>query len=584
MSKLALCIITKGDEELSSLKQAVDSVVDYVDQVVITTNSNKVDKTKDWCKTSGYTYSHLPWSKDFSKQRNYNFSLVNNDIEWILWLDSDDEFVNPQHIPRIIQNAINAKVHAVFLTYWYGCLFKDGKASLDNLLDVEISQNRERFLKKGSITWKSRLHETPVPVEGIDYKYLLYKHSQENDFAILHKGAHWQSNNLAKMERNKELLELQLEDEKENLDPRTMLYLMKIYIMLGEQEWKKCIELGNQYLDKSGWDAERCEAATIMGRAYGKFQDHQSAIEIIHVALTNYPYLPTTYFRLSEAYFNNGQYRLAKHWHDVGLTIPLPKDTAMDNIFEMKQMAVFMGKQLAFQNKDLEKAQDFAHKLYKLDPSPNNESEWNYLRELNALNQNCERADKLIQYLESIDEEKAAYNVLTSLPQAISEQPFAHLLRKRLMPPRKWAHNEICYFASFGGKHFEEWGFSNLETGIGGSETAVLRLSIEWAKKGYHVTVYGDPGEQKGRYEIASGSVTLLPWYYFNHKDNFNVFIQWRSSSMAGKIACKSFLVDLHDMYNPMDINNKVDKIMVKSEYHKNLGGGDKYKVVSNGI
>lgn len=585
MAKLALCIITKGDEELKHLKKAVASVGKYANQVVITTNSNKVKETKQWCLDNNYTYTHLPWNKNFSEQRNYNFNQTNNDIDWILWLDSDDEFIEPDFIPEIIARADQANVHGVFLDYWYGCLFKDGKPSLENLLDVEITQKRERFLRKGFVTWKSRLHETPVPVDGLDYKYQSYPYSEdENPFAVLHKGAHWQSDNLSKMARNRELLELQLIDEGENPDPRTLLYLMKIYIMQGEEEWQKCLDYGNKYLELSGWDAERCEAATIMGRAFGKLDDHQAATEIIHTAIVNYPYLPTTYFRLAEAYINAGNYRLAKHWYDIGLNMELPKSDNITNIYEMKQMAATVGYRLAFQQKDLKKAATLMKRVYELDPNENNKEQMEYVRELATLDQNCERADKLLRYLIEIDEEKAAYGIIEALPHAISDQPFARQLRRQVTPPRKWAKDEICYYASFNNKHFEEWGFANLEEGIGGSETAVLQLSLQWAKKGYHVTIYGDPGGQRGKYQVGKGSVTILPWYFFNPRDHFNVFIQWRASFLAGRLVCKKFLVDLHDVFFKEDVSTLVDSVLVKSKYHKNMGKSSKYKVISNGI
>jgi hypothetical protein len=124
-----------------------------------------------------------------------------------------------------------------------------------------------------------------------------------------------------------------------------------------------------------------------------------------------------------------------------------------------------------------------------------------------------------------------------------------------------------------------------LKSGIGGSETAVIRLSEEWAKKGYNVVVYGDPKEP-----VEINGVTYLPWYYFNKRDRFNIFIQWRATHLAGKIHAKMFLSDMHDVYADVthkDNIDKLDKFMCKSIYHREFGKDfpvTKVEVISNGI
>jgi hypothetical protein len=85
--------------------------------------------------------------------------------------------------------------------------------------------------------------------------------------------------------------------------------------------------------------------------------------------------------------------------------------------------------------------------------------------------------------------------------------------------------------------------------------------------------------------------VNYLPWYEFNRKDSFNIFIQWRNWAYAGKVKCRKFYVDLHDIYNSVDFRQSeldfIDKIFVKSKYHRNLAPtipDNKFIIVSNGI
>jgi hypothetical protein len=82
-----------------------------------------------------------------------------------------------------------------------------------------------------------------------------------------------------------------------------------------------------------------------------------------------------------------------------------------------------------------------------------------------------------------------------------------------------------------------------------------------------------------------------LPYYYFNIKDEFNIFIQWRAGTLAGKVKAKKFFIDLHDIFHPSnyppELVKHVDKIMVKSRYHRDLAPdipNEKLVIISNGI
>jgi hypothetical protein len=162
------------------------------------------------------------------------------------------------------------------------------------------------------------------------------------------------------------------------------------------------------------------------------------------------------------------------------------------------------------------------------------------------------------------------------------------LLYKNILPPRTWGKKEIAYFASFGGGHFEKWGPKSLETGIGGSETAVLELAKEWAKDGYKVTVFNDCGDEEGEHD----GVKFVPYYKFNWNDNFNILILWRNPGLLdGEIKAKKIYMDLHDVASQTDWTpermEKVDKVFFKSKYHRNNLPDlpqEKAIIVSNGI
>jgi len=171
------------------------------------------------------------------------------------------------------------------------------------------------------------------------------------------------------------------------------------------------------------------------------------------------------------------------------------------------------------------------------------------------------------------------------MPENMRNLPFAWHMFNKHKNPRIWDSNEICYYATFGQAHFEKWGPESLKKGLGGSETAVIRLAKEWAKLGWKVTVYCDCGKEEGEHD----GVTYLPYFKFNHRDSFNIFINWRSTHLAGKIKAKKFVVDLHDLMAEDMVKNfdRYDKLFVKSEFHRSLAlnvPDEKVMVVSNGI
>ena len=587
---LSLCLITKGDEELKSVKIAVGSLIAYVDSVYITTNSDKYSKTKDWCDSNKkIEHSHLPWDKDFSKQRNFNFSQVRSDTDFILWADSDDFVVNASLIREVAQKVLSHGHDTVFFPYWYGAKF-NGKPSIDTLEEVEITHNRERLIRPGSIVWQKRIHETPVPLDPERYIYSKVNY-EEYPIAWLHLGADRDlppEKMKARIERNEELLRLELAEEGADRDPRTVLYLMKI---LCENEDKdvllECINLGDEYLNKSGWDQERAVCYQIMSKCAGILGKHESAKELLLGAISEYPEDPLSYFYLARACFNLKDYRAMKHWMGVGFSIdPTENNTGMNNILELKVISAELMFQYNYHAKrDVRAAHKAAEILAGLVPSKQNFFNESFTYNQAELDRASEHAHKLMDYCVDIQREGIIPQIVKILPEEMQKLPFALKYFYKYSSPRVWGTKEICYFANFGGNHFEKWDGNSLKKGIGGSETAVIRLSEEWVKAGFKVTVYGDP-------ELACviNDVSYLPWYAFNRKDKFNIFIQWRDSSLAKKISAKKFMVDLHDVFDGSTHKQRIDQIdrlMVKSNYHKDFAVGipsEKVKVVSNGI
>jgi len=151
---------------------------------------------------------------------------------------------------------------------------------------------------------------------------------------------------------------------------------------------------------------------------------------------------------------------------------------------------------------------------------------------------------------------------------------------------RIWENKTITYYT---GNSRIYWSANDIETkGLWGSETAVINLAQQWQKMGYKVTVYGNCEE--GEFD----GVKYLQHSKCNFNDIFNIMILWRSYGLQclSYVKARQIIVDLHDELSQnydaiLQFWSKVDKIMVKSQYHKSLFSSDlhdKLEIVQNGV
>lgn len=108
------------------------------------------------------------------------------------------------------------------------------------------------------------------------------------------------------------------------------------------------------------------------------------------------------------------------------------------------------------------------------------------------------------------------------------------------------------YCHEYGQEWWEHWGPSSLETGLGGSEEAVVFLARELQKLGYWVEVYGDPSPQdiSTLDQADEDIVRWYPHYAYDVDDRgVDMFVAWRYhiSLAMGQAAWKKFLW-MHDL------------------------------------
>lgn len=146
-----------------------------------------------------------------------------------------------------------------------------------------------------------------------------------------------------------------------------------------------------------------------------------------------------------------------------------------------------------------------------------------------------------------------------------------------------WPDRSIAYVC---GETVESWSPENIKNGIGGSETAVIKLSKYWASKGYKVTVFCSCEETK----VYDG-VSYRHMREFTPNDVFDILILWRDISMLSfmKPIANKVYGDMHDLFRPNSITvtniQNVTKVCCKSKFHASLiqNAEDKVCHVSNG-
>lgn len=567
MSKLALNMIVKDDSEADILDRCLSSIASYVDGIFITITNKPDKRLKKVIKKYGGRISYFKWTKDFAEARNFAKKQIPQDYKYMMWLDADDVVVGAEHIPNIVKIMEEQGLTAVYFDYNYEIDPDTGK--------VNIVHPRERIILKDAYDWVGSLHETLIPNRKTENAY--YKNVKINHYPL-------PSAEGKNMLRNLEILEATYKKEGDNHDPRTEFYLARQYFDMGRL--KEAEKLFINYLKHSGWDEERALACNYLGLICVRDERVDEAEDYFLRAIKEKPDYPTWYVNLAYLKALQQKWDEATHFLRLFVAVPPPKNSAVyvpldDELRYYRTLyLVAMGK------RKIPEAIEAAEALTKRFPKS---EEFKKLLErvvrLQELVEITKGVEKIVNELKLQKEEEKIANLLNSLPISVIDNAYVEKLRQKHLKPKVWGEDTIVYWA---GKSFEEWTPDSLKTGLGGSETAIVHLAKEWVKMGYKVTVFGNTGPNEGVYD----GVEYLNWYRFNRWDKFNTLIIWRAPwELDFPYSAKRIWLDLHDVPLVGDFTQdrlkRVDKIFVKSKYHRELlphVPDDKFAIITNGV
>lgn len=552
---ISLCMIVKNEE--AWLPGVLESARPHVDEIIVV-DTGSSDRTVDIAKQFGAKVYDFEWIYDFAAARNFSFSKATG--EWILWLDADDGIVSTKgRNLREIVNETASGVGGVMFPYLY---------AFDEVGNCVARHKKVRICRNdGTFSWKGRIHEDLIPIGSSDIR-------GTDEIEIHHRADEERSK--ASSERNVVIAEKEYE-EKRN-DPRVVFNLATTYLALGR--YNDAIKKYLEYVPMSAWDEEIyvawCRAGIAM-QALGQFDE---AMNIYLRALKIKPQYADAYRGLAVCSINKNRLEDAEEYYRMCLIKEVPKSAIVYNPFEYGVAPYYELAQVLLHLNRIEDAIEAVEEYCKLSGGKENGIE---LRELllSAKRETDfrESYSAVAKYLDDKKDGDGLKHLIEAVPVEFKSDPIFGEIRGRYWPKENSNGREVAIFC---GMAAEEWGPASLEKGVGGSEEAVIRLSRELAKRGWEVTVFNNCGGEtiEDRLKtVPDGGfpyVAYKPFWLWNPKDKYDVFISWRNPSIFDmKINAPVKLLDLHDVPNQLDYPSKrlteITKVMVKSTYHRKL-------------
>lgn len=608
--KLLLTAIFKDDSEFEMAERMLKTFMPYFDGlcIALTGLSGKFEKLKSLIEDYGGKYvvttpdTHPKiYAKDekqqvvfanFAEARTACFELASemqktDNYDWWSWADIDDILLHGEELQKIAEIADKDKLDEVLFPYWYAInVHKDGTFTDQ---DVMIDHVRERLLRPNMWKWQSRLHELALPKDGTyQPKYSVYNYMPKKGQKCVWAHVSTMERLDATLIRNAAILEIQAREE-QHKDPRTLFYLAKVYCDIKDPIHDALAqELIKEYLELSGWPEERSNAWEYLGDLALRKKDKHKAIQFFLKAKDEYPMRHMPYLLLAREYADTGQFDLSNFYLEQVIKMDPPvARTTIGNPWDIKMMTAGLLYNRAIREGKLEDAIYWLKIRGKLSGNEDKEA-IKLLEDAKLYNDAGVWFHNYAVYLKDTKHEDLIDQLLKAVTPEMAKEPFIRKLTNEFKKPKTWGPKEIAYFASGGGDHFEQWSPKSLDKGIGGSETAVIKLAEQWVKQGYKVTVYGDPQDDAGEYN----GVSYRPWYELNWKDKFNVLILWRSPHLLDlDIKANKIFMDLHDVASQLDWTEarmkKISKVFFKSQYQRNMIPNlpdEKAVIISNGL
>ncbi|AOT69342.1 glycosyltransferase family 2 protein [Geosporobacter ferrireducens] len=298
MPMISLCMIVKNEEKV--LARCLDSVQGIADEIIIVDTGSE-DSTKSIAQNYTDKIYNFQWIDDFAAARNFAFEKAT--MEYILWLDADDIFMEADQKKLLeLKKTLDPSVDAVAMHYH---LAFDAKGN------VTSSLKRNRLVKRSrNFRWEGAVHECLV-VGGNIFN---------SDIAVTHKKERADTVN-----RNIEIYERRLE-KGEAFSPRDLYYYANE--LLDHQRHQEAAEYYIKFLDtKLGWYEDNIAACGKLSDIYSHLKDWDNAMKF---SLQSFNYdVPRAEAccRIGFLFLNKNMVKQAAAWYQIATQLERPTDS-----------------------------------------------------------------------------------------------------------------------------------------------------------------------------------------------------------------------------------------------------------------
>lgn len=574
--KIALCLIVKGtNEEAKLLNRCLESVAPYVDGIFVTRTQPNTAVGNVVKQHNGHL-SDYKWDKDFAKARNFNYSQVPKDYDWILYCDADDIWRGLEKLrPTIEENK-----HVDGFGFWYYYDWDEEKNP------VVVHRKTCIIKNDGCAKWVGAIHEDLIPqraveihlVEGIERLHITTgERSTEN------------------MQRNLEIAKAEIKTKGD--DPVAHWNLANS--QFGTSDFEGARRTFEDFIDASQAPEEVYLARIRLANVFKSLSKREECIKQLQSAIGLFPALPDAYLQLAYYYFDFDMMDKAEEMCLQGMVkkpqimkmvVYNPRDydyTPMVLLAKIYQSKYRPDWVLTLVNGCL--------KIY-----PHDKGLQAWKKQAEGEKAVLAKALKELQKLKKITDPVKLKKALDKLPDDLKSEPYIVSLRNEHFVKKESTGRDLVIYC---GNTMHQWNPELFKTqGFGGSEEATIHMARELAKLGWNVTVYNNCGHKPYTEHVDGFSadplgrlqpiVTYRPFWEFNYRDKQDVVILWRwAKPLDAEINAPKIFLELHDVIPEGELIPKrlakVQKIFVKSQFHRSLFPNvpdKKFAVIPNGL
>lgn len=575
--KLSGTMIVRGGSEPGGFVRSLKSLVPFVDEMCVvctrvgdqsaqalhmaaTTVCQDLDVPLRWSEwTDAEGNEEEGWISSFAEARNRALDMVTGDV-WC-WLDADTLLVNGEQWREDIEKHFgeDPSVGLMSVRYMYD---HDDKGRC-----VRQSVSRMVF-RTGVAGWRYPVHEQPEfirrvrPVDGTRAKYHL-RHDKP-------RAEHERST-----ERNWWILENYMQSGGE-MDAH--MWMSVAQTQIGREEYGSALAALRECLSLDPMDGDKWNALSALGGVLNSLGHYDEALAPYGEMAALHPERATPWVCIAQTLCDAGRHAEALAAVARAMASADAPEGPSHNPDFLAYSPLYTAARCYAALGDFAEAINAFERLLILKP------EFGRAREhMEALKEQYALAETYEQFKGvAAASGPAAWNLA---PDSLYNFPE---VAKARLPERPDALDTVMIFCGPGAAGC--WGPSDLETGLGGSEEAVVYLSRELVRLGYHVEVYAAPRlEECGTDEHG---VVWAPWAAWEDREGH--FIQWRGTNrLEAATRASARYVWLHDVivqpevYTD-DLKEVVDGVFCLSEFHagplRERGWDDKVILTKNGL